>query len=54
MPRLWPEPVEEPQLTPVSDDNVLDSLGNIAKLLQILNLHMTVLSDNQFGKEDVD
>jgi len=39
--------------TPVEDDNAMILLNAILKELQILNLHMEILTDNHFTKEDI-
>ena len=37
----------------VEDDNTYVLLGRILKQLQIINLHLGVMTDNHFTKEDL-
>ena len=38
----------------VSDEDLLVALTDIKKQLKIMNLHLAVLSDNEFSKEELD
>ncbi len=40
--------------TRVSDDNVQELLDEILKEIKILNLHMAMITDNYYTKEDID
>ena len=42
------------QETPVEDVDAIGILTSILRELKILNLHMTVMTDNQFTKQDVE
>jgi len=40
--------------TPVIDDDALSLLERIMKQLKIMNLHMSVMTDNTFKSQDVE
>ena len=40
--------------TEVSDDDVISLLGQILKELKIMNLHLSLMTDNQINKTDIE
>ncbi len=54
--RLGARPDEEGTRTeiPVADNDSASLLGRIMKELKIMNLHMSVMTDNTFDKRDVE